>query len=424
MVKVAAIVLATVGLAILWFAATHAEVPLVEIGRAGATMNLAYVRVAGRCTRVPSYDPESDYLSFWIQDETGDLRVASYRAETRQLLEQDRVPALGDRIEVAGTLRIREDFHSLTINAPEQLEVTRPEPMERAIGTIAPEDEYQRVWVRGEVREVVEPYEGLTLITLRDKTGAIPVAVSEDLIALSGVTPTVKVGQPVAVTAAVSLYGDTPQLVPASTADIVLLDQEVPIAAERFIVELSEAETGRWVAVRGTVIQVDPFSQGVKLTLDDDTGAITLLLWQDVYDKLPDPSALGIGVEVQAQGELTEYRGDLELVPELAEDLQVLAVAMASAHTAIGEVTSTDVGQTLTLMGVLGEPESFSKGIKFPLSDDTGTIVLLLWQDVYDALPDADRLAPGARVEVTGRIDEYRGDLEIIPEADGVSVVE
>lgn len=424
MVKVAAIVLATLGLAVLWLAATHADVPLIEIGRAGATMNLAYVRVAGRCTRAPSYDPESDYLSFWIEDETGDLRVASYRAETRQLIEQGRVPALGDRIEVAGTLRIREDFHSLTINTPEQLEITRPEPVERAIGTIAPEDEYQRVWVRGEVREVVEPYEGLTLITLRDKTGGIPVAVSEDLIALSGVTPTVKVGQFVEVAAAVSLYGDTPQLVPASTADIVLLDQEVPIAAERFIVELSKAETGRWVAVRGTVTQVDPFSQGVKLRLDDDTGTITLLLWQDVYDKLPDSSALGIGTEVQAQGELTEYRGDLELVPELAEDVQVLAVAVPSAHTAIGEVTSADVGRTLTLTGVLGEPESFSSGIKFPLSDDTDAIILLLWQEVYDALLDADRLAPGARVEVTGRIDEYRGDLEIIPEADGVSVVE
>ncbi len=37
-VKIVAILLATVGLAALWFAATRAEVPLIQIGQAGATM--------------------------------------------------------------------------------------------------------------------------------------------------------------------------------------------------------------------------------------------------------------------------------------------------------------------------------------------------------------------------------------------------
>jgi hypothetical protein len=36
------------------------------------------------------------------------------------------------------------------------------------------------------------------------------------------------------------------------------------------------------------------------------------------------------------------------------------------------------VGVTLTLAGTLGEPEVFSAGLKFPLKDDTRTIVLLL----------------------------------------------
>jgi len=40
-VKIAAILLATVGLALLWIAATRAEVPQITIGQAGATMNMA-----------------------------------------------------------------------------------------------------------------------------------------------------------------------------------------------------------------------------------------------------------------------------------------------------------------------------------------------------------------------------------------------
>ncbi len=412
-VKIAAILLATVGFAALWFAATRAEVPLIQIGQAGATMNMAYVRLEGRCTRAPTYDPESDYLSFWLADETGEMRVSAYRAETRQLIAEDRVPAMGDWVEVAGTLRVREDFLALTLNVPEQLGITRAEPVGRAIGSIGPEDEYLRVRVQGEVRQVYAPYEGLTLITVRDETGSIPVAVSEDLVALSGSPPTLHKGQPVEVVATVSLYGDTPQLVPASVADVVGLDQALRVGATRFIGELTTADAGQLVVVRGTVIEVNPFSAGIKLTLDDGTGAVVVLLWESVYDDLPDPATLDVGAEVQVQGEVSEYRGELELLPELAEDVQVLVAAAPPAETTIGTLTAADAGRVVTLRGTLGPPAPFSAGVKFALDDGTGQIILLLWSNVYEEATPG--LEAGAQVEVTGEVSEYRGELEIIP---------
>lgn len=320
-VKIAALVLATVGLAALWFAAARAEVPLIQIGQAGATMNMAYVRVQGRCTRTPIYDPQGDYLSFWIADETGEILVSAYRAQTRALIEEGRVPALGDKVEVAGTLRVREDFLALTLNVSDHLYISRAEPLTRTIGEITPGDLYLRVRVRGQVRTVYSPYKGLTIITIRDETGEIPIVVDKNLVALSGPLPALAAGQPVEVVAAVSLYRDTPQLVPASIADIVPL-------------------------------------------------------------------------------------GGLPSV----------------TVTPIGEVTAADVGRTLTLRGTLGEPRLFSRGVKFPLSDESGTIVLLLWQNVYDEIPDAGRLVAGTPVTVTGEIVEYRGDLEIIPKAEGVAI--
>jgi DNA/RNA endonuclease YhcR with UshA esterase domain len=422
-IKIVAILLATVGLVSLWFAATRAEVPLIQIGQAGATMNMAYVRVRGRCSREPSYDPESDYLSFWIEDETGELLVSSYRAETREIIERGRVPALGDRVEVAGTLRVREDFYALTLNVPDQLRVTRPDPVWLDIGAIGPADLYLRVQVRGEVRAVYEPYEGLTLITIRDETGSIPIAVSEDLVALSGVAPMLRVGQPVEVVATVSLYGDTPQLVPASVADIVPLEG-ASMAVEKRIGELTGADVGQLAAVRGDIVGVNAFSSGVKYTLDDGTGTIVVLLWQDVYDELADPAALEVGAEARVQGEVAEYEGELEIVPGLAEDVQVLVPAPPPAEVAVGALTAGDAGRVVTLCGTLGEPDVFSAGVKFPLGDGTGTIVLLLWQDVYDEMVIADRLEAGVQVGVTGRIGEYEGELQIVPEANGVRVIE
>jgi DNA/RNA endonuclease YhcR with UshA esterase domain len=422
-VKIAAVLLATMGLASLWFAATRAEVPLIQIGQAGATMNMAYVRVQGRCSREPSYDPESDYLSFWIEDETGEILISSYRAETRELIAQGRVPALGDLVEVAGTLRVREDFYALTLNVPDQLRITRPDPVSLDIGAIVPADLHLRVRVRGEVRAVYEPYEGLTLITVRDETGSIAVAVSEDLVALSGVAPLLRVGQFVEVLATVSLYGDTPQLIPASVADIVPLEG-TPVAAEKRIGELTGADVGQSAVVRGVVVKVNAFSSGVKYALDDGTGTIVVLLWQDVYDELADPAALDVGAEVQVRGEVAEYEGELEIVPDLAADVQVLVAAPLPVEVSIGALTAGDAGLVVTLRGTLGEPDVFSTGVKFPLDDGTGTVVLLLWQDVYDEMVIADRLGAGMQVEVTGRIGEYEGELQIVPDVDGVRAIE
>jgi hypothetical protein len=49
------------------------------------------------------------------------------------------------------------------------------------------------------------------------------------------------------------------------------------------------------------------------------------------------------------------------------------------------------------------------------LDDGSGRVVLLLWQNVFEALSDRDRLGPQARVRVSGWVNEYRGELEVIP---------
>jgi DNA/RNA endonuclease YhcR with UshA esterase domain len=468
-IKLSAVLLATVGLAVLWFAATRAEVPLIAIGQAGATMNLAYVRLGGRCTRAPSYDPESEYLSFWVEDDTGEICVVAYRAETRQIVEQGRVPAPGDRIEVAGTLRVREDFLTLTINVPEQLTVIRAEPVERAIGAITPKDEYSRVRVQGQVRQVYVPYEGLTLITIRDETGSIPVAVSEDLIALSGSMPVLTTGRSVEVVASVSLYGDAPQLVPASTADVVLLDYKVPIAVERFIVELTSADVDRTVMLHGALGRPEAFSQGVKFPLDDGTGFITLLLWQDVYDAIPCAEQLAAGAQVEVVGQIAEYQGELEIIPE-KDGVRMVEIAVLAPTgiplpmhtpkptetpsptvvstseptstpadtptptftpipedtptpivelTPIEAITADRVGEVVTVEGTVVSAASLSAGFKFTLDDGTAQIVLLVWHEIYDDCWDALEINLGAKVRATGEIGQYEGELQMQPNFGG-----
>ncbi len=430
LIKVAALVLALGGLALLWLLATQTRVPRVEIGQVNSTMNMAYVRVEGLVNRSPSYDPEGDYLSFWVADDTGEVMVSVYRNETRELVRGGRVPQLGDWVEVKGTLRVREDFVGLTLNLPQSLEITRPQPVEREAADVTSLDEFLRVRLRGQVRGIRTPYEGLTLVGLRDDSGEIEVAISQDLALLGGELPELRAGQTIEVVGSVSLYKDTPQLNLTDPADLSILEEKLVVAPETPIGQIGVGQVDQWVTVEGRVLEVAPFSAGVKYGLDDGSGQITLLLWDSVYQALPKPEALGPGAVLRVQGEVSEYRGELELLPEVSSDVTVLVeggsqVAQVEAEAVqVGQLSPDDVGRRVRLTGSLGPPQPFSSGVKFNLDDGSGQIILLLWQDVYDALPQAEELGAGSQVQVTGQIEAYRGELEIVPaSADGVQLV-
>ena len=421
-VKWGAILLATVGLALLWVAAARAPLPHISIQQAAATMNFAYVEIAGQVVRSPTYNPDSRSLSFVVDDGTGQMRVWAFRDVVDELRAAGHIPGLGDQVTVAGTLRVREEDVSLTLNVPEHLDIQRATAEERAIGSITTADALRRVRVRGQVWDVREPYSGLTLITLRDATGAVDVAVDASLRYLTGDFRPPEVGQSLEVIATVSLYRDTPQLVPSSVGDIVPLAETVPVAEKRPIGSLSAADEGRLVTVQGTIQQAEPFSAGYRMTLDDGTGSVTVLLWNDLYRALPDPSSLRTDAQLEVTGEVSIYRDTLEVVPVRPRDVVLLTGPPSARALAIGALADQPIGATVTVEGAVVAAESFQNGFRLTLDDGTGQVVLLLWLSAYNQLADPARLQTGARVRATGELDEYRGQREVVP-ARGSDVV-
>jgi DNA/RNA endonuclease YhcR with UshA esterase domain len=488
--KYGSLVLAIAGVVVLLLVAPRSHVPAVRIGDLVGTMNWAYVHVQGIVTQQPIYDPEAGSLKFWLWDGTGEMMVMAYRSEAETLLAKGLVPAMGDTVVLEGTLRSQEEFSYLVLNVPEQMEVRPPEPVQVAIDEIDDSFLYQKVTVQGVMRDDRTPYEGLRLLTLRDATGEIDVALPSVAAALGGEWPELKVGYSLQVTGAVDRYRGTPQISVGRAGDLVLLEEAVAIAASRPIGEISAKDVASMVTIEGTIARVVPFSAGVKIVLDDGSGAITLLLWQDLYESLAGQDVVVDGTALRAQGRVDEYRGELEVVPELSSDVTVLSVAKrqpvatltptptsspaaeASAEATplpeptvpptltpeptsrptaqptpsstptrrptpspspsprptaevrtIGAITSGDVGAAFTIARAgIADVSYFSKGVKYTLTDPTGSITLLLWQDVIEEIPGCYALFPGSQVRVSGEIDEYQGDLEVIPQA-GADVV-
>lgn len=440
--KIGAVVLAAVGLIGLYAAAKNVGVPDVKIARVGATMNLAYVRVSGLVTRQPTYDPASQYLSFRLDDGTGEISVSAYRAETLALVNGGKVPALGDRVTVEGTLRVREDFSALTINAPDRVAIERPQAVKKIIGQIQPGDANTRVTVTGQVTKIREPYPGLTIFSLQDNSGDIDLSVGQEITALTGPLPEIHEGEYVTATGVVSLYRDAPQVTLTSSTDISLAVDPGTLAEARTTGSLGAGDENHLVQVAGAIGPPEPFGAGVKFSLDDGSGAVTLLLWQDLFDAIDagagDTSGrplLAAGTQVRVVGRVKIYRDEIEVAPEAVSDVAVLgvgeslppaptpqpeagaistAVPLPEGVTPIAEIK---VGDKPTLQGLLANAESYSGGFKFALNDGTGSITLLLREDVYRDIAGLETLRPGATVRVTGDVKLYRGEFEIVPAA-------
>ncbi len=415
-VKWIAVAAALVGLFALGWAARNAEIPLISAADAGSTTNFATVRVRGRVAPSLTYDPGSEYLGFWVEDGTGEIRVNAYRDATRDLIHTGTLPLPGDLITVAGTLRVREGFVSLTLNAAEHLDLTRPPAEAVAAREVTPLDAGRRLVLTGEVQAVEAPYEGLTLITLADESGSLIVALDAALAPLTGPFPEIAEGQHLEVAGTVVLYRGTPQLTPPEPSDVRVLAEAPPIPAPLVPSSLADASAlppGTQVCVRGRIVEMVGLKGGVKAALDDGTAQLPLVLWSRIYDALPDPPSVDVGAEIEVVAEIDHYQGAPELMPASSSDVLVLEPAPPPAWVGAAELSVYDAGRVVRVRGVVDGVWGFSRGVKLQLNDGTGVVDVVLWADLYDRIPRKPET--GLPVEVRGVVTRYQDEPELIP---------
>lgn len=412
------IVVAVVGVAVLLFFASRAPVPTVQISDVESTSNYAYVQINGVVARGPNYNLDTQSITFWVRDASGEIMVSAFRDQTQGLITTDRVPAPGDTVTLQGTLRIREGSPSLTIDSADSVQLTRATAAatDRPIGSITPDDDLKGVRIVGVVRKIEAPFTGLKLITLRDATGAIDVALPTDFEAAFGATPPLTINQSIQVVGTVTKFEDTPQITVRRGADIMSLQEAVALARFAPLSEITEAQAGQWARTQGEIVKITPGEKNTKLTLSDKDKRLTVLIWPDAWAVLPQAD-FQEGAQLAVQGEVNLFRGELEIVPELASDLEVMvrAAPVEALAKPIGSITSDDVKSVIVTQGTIKKATSFSSGGRYELSDPSGTLTLLVWNDNIAAQKQQEVLIVGTTLSVTGEIDEFNKQLEIVP---------
>jgi DNA/RNA endonuclease YhcR with UshA esterase domain len=416
-----ALVIALGGVLALLYAARGTPVPRLRIGEIAAAQNLAYVEISGTVSQPPDYDPETQSLSFRVDDGSGDLLVSVFRDETTALARLGRVPAVGDRVTVQGTLRVREDFTGLILNAADALSLERPTPLPMVIGAINADTQYQAVVLTARVIRIRSPYPALTLITLQDPTGQMDAALDEATRLLTGDPPALAPGDVVRLSGVVTLFKGEPQIALASSTAIELLPSDA--ALENFLIApeevapIASVRVGAVARVEGTVIAVESLPAAFTFTLSDDSGALTLYLRDEVYPGVDGVEGLRLGARVQAVGLVESFEGKMQITPDSAEDVTLLAPAPPpQTLTAIRDIGLAQVGQTATIVGKIVASADFSNGIRLSVDDGAGVIIVLLWDNVLTYAPAREQLSPGQAVQVTGTISQFQGALEIAPQ--------
>lgn len=173
---------------------------------------------------------------------------------------------------------------------------------------------------------------------------------------------------------------------------------------------------GQEVTVNGRVIATASFSHGFRFILDDGQGQATLLMWHNVYDDAWDAPKLNIGAAVRASGEVGQYEGEWQIVPDFGGDVKVTEPGGSFAPVrAIGEL-GNHMGELAQVSGVIVRLESSSSNVRIFLADDSGEILVLLWRNVLDRIPNNVALGePGTRLRVTGRVDTFRSNRQLVP---------
>ncbi|MGD2165027.1 MAG: OB-fold nucleic acid binding domain-containing protein [Anaerolineae bacterium] len=184
---------------------------------------------------------------------------------------------------------------------------------------------------------------------------------------------------------------------------------------------VTDDRIGEHVTVEGTVIEADSFSEGFKFTLDDGEGQIVLLMWHEVYDGCQDRSHINLGAVVRAHGEITQYEGQLQIEPDVGDALKATQAAVPQAlRRQIASISGADEGQRVMIEGEVVRTEGLPHAVNVFLGDGEPTgqseVMIFIWRNVLDRIADNTGLGtPGSRVRVIGRVQIYRGNLEIVP---------
>ncbi|GEM_PF-1508818 len=470
--RYAALLVALVGMVCLHLMAMYRDVPSTTIGAISPTMNYAYKSVTGRATQAPRFYEENGKVTgvqLTIADDSGELRVRGFKPVAEALRQRGVQIRKGDKIKVAGTLRVIEDNVSMMLQVPEHLEVLDSvAPTVVAFNELGGMGEGTLVTVRGIINRIELPRSERAPynIVMSDGTGDGRVVAWRNVFEAIGDEARLQRGATIEVRANVSQFRGEPQLQLGDARDVLVVADasqtdatqadaagETPATPTLALSELGSDHVGKNVQIKGIVRTVRAPGEGTRapymVTLDDHGTEMTMVFWSSTYAQLADAAALCAGASIKATVAVSEYRGKLQLTLKDAANIEIGKAERAApaaqpkapaatptktkppaatpAKTKPPAATPTpstsvltptaaaalDDGAQAVVSGMVKNVRLAPAGSRAPYSiylvGDKADVPLVCWADTYEAIPSDQRPGVNSAIQATVTVASYKG---------------
>ncbi|HOD99783.1 MAG TPA: hypothetical protein PLD40_00550 [Kiritimatiellia bacterium] len=455
-VRWAAVLLATIGLFLLYLMAKYREIPVVKLGDVTPTMNFAQIRIEGQA-QSDARTFRNGGMGFTVSDGTGVIMVFMSPKQAKDLAASDRVPKAGDKVNFAGGLSVAEDEASVRLISTKDFQITRAPAAAVRLANITDAMVGKSIVIAGKVVDVFPPPANTKrpyALKIQDDSGEQTVNFwQSEYDQIQG--KDVLNGAYVRLRVSVDTYQDKIQLKLAAGGDLEILDGPPTEAysspgkkaaatyakkkataatpARDFsrgrsvqsnslsVSEVTTALDGKTVRVRGRVDSVKPPQEGTKqpfaVMLKDKDAALRVTYWSAVDEVIPVKPTPGTLFEMEGVVEVYQDTPQLKVKSgykvKLVDDAPASAPAVdVSRAVPVSSITAANKGETRVVQGTLGVPRALRGGVAYTLTDDSGSIDLVLWESLVptDVL---GALAEGVKVAVSGEVGEYEGQLQL-----------
>ncbi|MBA7620064.1 hypothetical protein ES703_27407 [subsurface metagenome] len=365
-----AVVVAVVGLILLYFAVRIIEIPTIKVKDITETMNWAYIRICGTLTRDATY-----FIAGAEEARIGQISEA---------IIKQKVKIKGTIINVRtfpGGRSLKIDDGTGTVNVV----------MWDSLYNMIPYRQSLREGTPISVEGVVKTYRGQLQIGLGSPTEIKIISVSE-------IEPP-----------------------PAQIIPLALGIEKINSLYFRVSDGTGDIQIRSWGKTAQGLIK--GYAESLGITVEE-------LLRTNRLPKMGDRVEVAGQLQVMAgrpsmtvqMPERVKFTSDLAAAPVIGPSpAEAAPTAPAAGVTSIGSITQASVGQRATLKGTITSVYVFkeAKGRTLKISDGTGTIDVVIWKNLYDQIPQRASLVQGTKIQVSGEIASYKGRLQIKPRDPG-----
>lgn len=197
----------------------------------------------------------------------------------------------------------------------------------------------------------------------------------------------------------------------------------------------STVKIGTPVFIRGSLVSMSPprpnSGQPYSIFIADPKGKMRVVVFQQSWSEIKDPTFLVPGTVVDVYGKASEYQGQRQILVERGTHIRrkpgdesmgfgdIMPIGRNGNRFTlvnISAITISSVGRPVRIRGMVTEiAPSDNERIptKFIVQDGAGKIEVVYWKEVGDAVAPGSLPKKNEPIEISGIVGEFRGALNI-----------